>query len=129
MKNKGFTIVELLAVIVILGIVSVIVVYTARHVIGSGKNGVYQNHENTLKGAAQNYLIKNSNLLPNVGSSITITYNDLKDNNFLSELKDPNGGICSSSQVTISREADNGLNYTLNYKVCLICSQYKSDNC
>ena len=115
MKNKGFTLIELLSVIVFLGIVLGIVVYTVSNTIGSGKKGIYKNHENTLKSSAQNYLIKNSNLLPQVGNSITITYQDLKNNNFLSELKDPNGGICNESKVIVSRENDTGVNYTLNY--------------
>jgi len=129
MNKKGFTLVELLAVIVIIAILGTVttVIYTS--VTERGKKGVYENHENTLRGAAEQYLIDNFDLIPTVGNSIDITYTTLLNKHHIETLKDPKGGNCNLSKVTVTRQADISNNYNLTYKVCLICTNYKSEGC
>ena len=129
MNKKGFTLVELLSIIVIIAILASVttVVYTS--VTEKGKKGVYNNYENTLRGAAEQYLIENFDLIPTVNNSISITYQTLLNKHHIETLKDPKGGNCNSSSVIVTRGADISNNYNLTYKVCLICTNYKSSGC
>lgn len=130
MNKKGLTLVELLAVIVVIAILGSIAVFTINHITKRGKDRVYENYEKSLKGAAELYLIENTDKIPNVGqSSNPITYDTLTTGLFMDKIKDPNGGNCNSSYVVVTRGIDISNNYNLDYKVCLICDNYKSEDC
>lgn len=135
MNKKGFTLAELLGVIVILAIISTLVVISVNRVVESGKKGVYQNLEKTLKGGTENYFIDNTVSIPAVNASKNITYTELLNGHYIDEFEDPNGGECSSSYVVVSREEDKGINFTLIYKSCVICKDnagnihYKTKGC
>lgn len=138
MNKKGFTLAELLGVVVILAITSGLVVISVTALIKNGKNGVYQNLEKTLRGGAENYFIDNSSSIPSINGSKNITYIQLLNGNYIDKYDDPNGGDCSSSYVIVSRENNkgiNGVNYNLKYKSCVVCKDnkgnihYKSDGC
>lgn len=127
MKNKGFTLVELLGVIVVLAIVGGIATLAITNYIGNSKEKVYRNYVATLKTTVEDYLIddfaKNGNLLPNVGGSRTFTLNDLINAKVIEELKDPNGGTCNQTTtiVTVKRDVDTDINFSLTYDVYLDC--------
>lgn len=127
MKNKGFTLVELLGVIVVLAIVGGIATLAITNYIGNSKEKVYRNYVATLKTTVEDYLIddfaKNGNLLPNVGGSRTFTLNDLINAKVIEELKDPNGGTCNQTTtiVTVKRDVDTDINFNLTYDVYLDC--------
>ncbi len=127
--NKGFTLVELLGVIIIISIISGIAVVSVTYILENSRNSVYKNYESTLSGSARNYLIKNIDKRPQVGGSLNVSYNDLKTGGFIDTIKDPKGGNCNSSYVKITRGADKGINYTFNYKACLVCTNYRSEGC
>ena len=127
MKNKGFTLVELLGVIVVLAIIGGIATLAITNYIGDSKEKVYRNYVATLKTTVEDYLIddfaKNGNLLPNVGGSRTFTLNDLIHAKVIEELKDPNGGTCNQTTtiVTVKRDVDTDINFNLTYDVYLDC--------
>ena len=127
MKNKGFTLVELLGVIVVLAIVGGIATLAITNYLGNSKEKVYRNYVATLKTTVEDYLIddfaKNGNLLPNVGGSRTFTLNDLINAKVIEELKDPNGGTCNQTTtiVTVKRDVDTDINFNLTYDVYLDC--------
>ena len=127
MKNKGFTLVELLGVIVVLAIIGGIATLAITNYIGNSKEKVYRNYVATLKTTVEDYLIddlaKNGNLLPKVGGSRTFTLNDLINAKVIEELKDPNGGTCNqtTTQVTVKRGVDTDVNFNLTYDVYLDC--------
>ena len=127
MKNKGFTLVELLGVIVVLAIVGGIATLAITNYIGNSKEKVYRNYVATLKTTVEDYLIddfaKNGNLLPNVGGRRTFTLNDLINAKVIEELKDPNGGTCNQTTtiVTVKRDVDTDINFNLTYDVYLDC--------
>ena len=133
MKKSGFTLVELLGVIVLIAIISGLAVISVNSVVNSGKIGLYKNYETTMEGAARNYFIENISSLPAVGGSKNISYEELVNTKFLDPFDDPNGGDCSSSYVVVSRTANKGNNFSLSYKACVICTEgkleYKSDGC
>ncbi len=133
MQNKGFTLVELLGVIVVLAILGGIAVFSITGLVSKQRNKVYKNYESTLKTTVENYMINdfknNGSLMPTIGNSTTITVETLKSKKLLNSLKDPSGGTCDTSYVVVTRNNDNGINLSLNYKVCLICPNYRSKNC
>ena len=129
MNNKGFTLVELLGVIVIIAILSSLAVLTFNTVIQNGRKGVYKTHEQTLADSGRDYLIENIDEKPSVGEVKKISFQTLKNKDFLAALDDPAGGSCTNSCVIITRGADKGINYTFTYKGCLICSKYRTSGC
>lgn len=92
MKNKGYTLVELLAVFVILGIIIMISVPAITGVINSSKDKAYDEQIKILENAARTYMSENSALLPDSGSFYNVKISDLKDSGLISdkEIKNPN---------------------------------------
>ena len=140
MKNKGFTLVELLAVIMILGIIMTIAIVSVSQYITSSRNQTYTEHEDTLKRAAQNYLLDHTDLIPQAsGGETTITGQELYDGDYVRELEDPRSKTnCAdeNSYVIVHRDPDTidagkkNFNANLTYIVCLKCSNtYKSTTC
>ena len=138
MKKNAFTLIELLAVIVIFGIISSIAVISYGRYIDSSRMKAYQDAEKTMEGAAKSFLtfcmtdtLPNDacEVLPSVGNSITIDLNKLTDNGFMTIVKDQNkGGVCTGA-VRISNPGSASDNYNLEYDVCLKCSNYSSESC
>lgn len=61
---KGFTLVELLAVLVILGIVSIVVVSNVTGVIGNSKSSLSETQKSSIIEATKKYVIYNQSGLP-----------------------------------------------------------------
>ena len=73
-KNKGFTMVELLAVIVILGILSIISVTAVQGIIAKAKERYYKSQEESFVMAAQSYLNNNKKKQPKVSGQTVKVY-------------------------------------------------------
>lgn len=131
LKNKGFTLVELLAVIVVVAIIMSIATLSITNFLGNSKDRVYLNYVATLKTTVEDYLIEdyenNGSLLPNVGGSSEISLNTLITKKKIDVLKDPNGGTCdpNTTKVVITRNSDKGINFDLSYSVYLVCEHAK----
>ena len=63
MNNKGFTLVEVLAVVVILGVLATIMIPTIGSVINQNKEDNYKNMEKTILNATKLYVSDNASLL------------------------------------------------------------------
>ena len=59
LDKKGFTLVELLAVISILSIISVAVIVTATNIIGSSKDKSYMVTVNNIEKYTESYVVEN----------------------------------------------------------------------
>lgn len=138
MKRNAFTLVELLAVIVIFGIVSAIAVGAYSNYIKTSTKKAYEDAESTMEGAAKSLLtfcmtstVPNDfcQTIPSGGSSIEIDLTTLTDNEFMTLVKDQKkGGVCSG-KVKVTNNSSNSDNYNLKYDVCLKCSDYESRSC
>ena len=119
-KEKGFSLVELLAVVVILGLLSTIAIIGVNAIIKNAEKNYYETQKNTLTMAAQSYAQDNRNSLPKtIGSSTEITLKTLQDKKYVDEIKNRQGATCDAtkSYVKIFKYSKDGYNYT-SYLVC-----------
>ena len=86
MKNRGFTLVELMAVITILAILSLIIVPIIDKNVKKGKDDVYKIQIENIKFAAMNYYTDNISLRPRNGESNSISLSALVENNYISDV-------------------------------------------
>ena len=92
MKNKGYTLIELLAVFVVLGIIIMITVPAISGTINSSKTKTYDEQIKILENAARTYMSENSTLLPDNNESYIIKISELIENGLISKnrIKNPN---------------------------------------
>lgn len=89
MKNKGFTLVELLAVIVILAIILAIAVPRISSLIENSRSEAYRANEKMLGKAAHTYLAAHNDLIPaEIDGVAKIDINSLKNDNFINDILD-----------------------------------------
>ena len=99
--KKGFTLVELLAVIVILGIILAIAIPNILNVINNSKEQAYESQKRFIIDAAKKYVMANQNLVFE-NNVATITLIDLKNEGLLpSTIKNPRDGEFDDDTVVI----------------------------
>ncbi|WP_168412949.1 prepilin-type N-terminal cleavage/methylation domain-containing protein [Bacillus salacetis] len=86
LNQKGLTLVELLAVIVIMGIIGMIAVLAIGQIIEKSKHQAFVANAHTLKDAAS--LFAKESLLHDTALT-EITYKTLYDNNMIEKIRDP----------------------------------------
>ena len=126
MNNKGFTLMELLGTIAIIGILTYLAVAGVTRYIDKGKKETYANHEKTLKRAAQNYM------MDHLDSTGRINASTLKNEGYLDNLEDPKGHtscIADTFVVVQANQAANSFNTSYTYTICLKCANYESETC
>ena len=115
MKNrKGFTLVELLAVIVILALLLVISVPAVSKWIDRSRKENLDSQKSMLVMATQSYIENHTESLPKaVGESTKIKASDLTAINYLnSDIKDGSDRNCTNnSYVTITKKENNNYDY------------------
>ena len=142
MNKKGFTFIELLAVITILSVISLIAVISVSKYISKSKNQAYQSIEESMRIAAQNYVLKTRPTFSTSasGKTLTLTTKTLVHDGYLQQIIDPaSKKACKGySYVTITKTkvsasgkdaSISDMNEKTRYDVCLICEDYISDTC
>lgn len=128
-NNKGLTLVELLAVIVIIGILSSLAVTAISKLLDRSTENYYKDQEDNIALAAQTYTNDNRNLLPfkttAPDNSTKIKLRDLINNGYIKTVKDKSGDDCdiTNSYVTITKNSTE--DYT--YKTHLECNNYETE--
>jgi prepilin-type N-terminal cleavage/methylation domain-containing protein len=98
-NEKGYSLVEVLAVIVILGFIASIGLLLISNVIAKSKDKTFVNNALTVVHAADLYL--NDEKVADRNSLTQITYKDLYKLNFINEFHDPyTGNVLSPSDTT-----------------------------
>lgn len=110
--KKGFTLVELLGVIVILSVLLVIVFATVGTVVNDSKDAVYKTQINSILSGAYDWSLKYPSKLPKKkGDKVYISYLQLIKDGYVDELKDPKHKDKFPIDLVISIEYTGG-----NYK-------------
>ncbi len=115
--KKGFTLVELISVVVILGIILVIAIPRITDVIESAKiNAVIKNEEMLVR-ATRNYLVSNDEKMPTeIGDTEEITLEELQNNDLISSIKSPFSNNNCNGYVLITKINDTNFDYTPHLK-------------
>ena len=115
MKNKAFTLVELLGVIVLLGILSIVIIPKVGDSLQNSKETALLTQQEQIKKAAYDFLIDHTELLDE-SDTITIKLGTLKQGGYLPiKLKNPKTrkNLSNESTITITK-IGNAYNMTLN---------------
>ncbi len=125
MNRRGFTLVELLAVIVILGIIITIFVPSVINLINENSTKIYANKEKILKNAAEDYVMSNSSFVLPDGTNPEkyISMNTLISSNMMSSVLD---NKTTSECVGFVKITVNST-YGYDYDPCLICDNYSTN--
>ena len=133
-ENKNaFTLVEIIAAVIIMGIIAIIAVPSVIRYINDSTETTYLSYENSMEDAAKNHVIKciSENdpncLLPEKGEKKVVYLSDLVNSGYIDDMKDPNSdSFCESEishiEITNSGEAD------FSYTACLYCGEYKTND-
>ena len=88
--KKGFTLIEILATIIILAIIFVIAVPQISKIINNSKISIYRKNEEVLIKAASLYALRNQEYYPSIiGDTKEITLNQLQEVKYISEIINP----------------------------------------
>lgn len=120
MKKNAFTLVELLAVIVILAVVGIITIPKVVNTINNNRNKSYKEIENRLIEASGKYII--DKYIDSSLDTITITKQELIDASLIDEIYDLKDKTICDATVVVSN-----LNSNIEYKVLLNCSNYTTE--
>ena len=103
---KGFTLVELLGVVIILGILSVIATPTVENIVINSKEKAYETQIKDIEKASNDYLLLYPDMAPS-NNKVTIYLNTLKKLGLIDKnIKNPKTGKLFSNitSITISKE-------------------------
>lgn len=130
LNNKGFTMIEMLAAVTLMAIVSGIAVAAYSRYQDKARQDSYEAMETSAFSAAQNYIQERGLIIPEAPATRTIDVSTLVDAGFLSNLEDPRtkGDMChAGSTVKVSKQKSSGTTleeYT--FIVTIKCNGYTS---
>ena len=129
MNRKGFTLLELLATIIILGLLTTIVVGAILPLLNRGNNEYYKSQENMIVLAARDYFADYRSRLPKeIGETSKVTLKELIEGKYIDPIKDRNDNDCDYENSTVVVQKITEKDY--QYYVTLICdndNNYQSE--
>ena len=143
-NRKGFTLIELIAVVVILGVIALIAVPAVTYYLSGAQNDAYKIAEQNLAEAAYNMFADCAGVgdlavcdqysVPDSGGYVTVPASVLIANGYLDPIADPasQGSYCdenNSFAIIMNDATETDFNEKLSYKACLSCSKYQSTDC
>ena len=114
-KTKGFTLIEIIATVAILGIMSVIAIVSVNGIIQKGKDEHYKAIEENTALATESYVQTNRDDLPkNVGEKKKIPLRTLVEKNYIEPPEDYYNKQCNldNSYVIVYKYSKNSYSYT-----------------
>ncbi len=130
-NNKGYTMIELLATITILGIIMTIAIPSVMIFVNRGKEAFYDNQKKNLVQAAKSYISSTNSKPAKVGDYVDLSMNFLVSNKYIDVLRDSNKKKCYGSEDDNGVEGDytfvrvTRLSDKLKYEPHLFCPGYQ----
>ena len=117
MNKKGFTLIEILAVIVVLGLLVVIIVPTVKNLLGDSEDALHDEQINMVINATKKYMVEHSELLPEGNDNTALYIDDLVDGGVIDKDKviDPKTNEEMNGCVVINYN-DSFNQYDYNYR-------------
>ena len=133
--EKAFTLIEIIAVVIIIGVLSLIIVPSVTSYITNSRNTAYNAHELSMEEAAKEMTVevingKDNYVLPKSGNFSNVTLKELIDKELIKSIQDPQTGEkCNQEMSHVIIKAINENDY--DFKACLYCGAYvtNSDEC
>ena len=125
LNKKAFTLIEILATVTILGVLSVVAMVSVNKIIQNAKETHYTNAEDQLELAGQSYVQQHRSALPKaVGQKVKIPMEKLVNTNYIEQIKDysDNGCDMKNSYVQVFKYSQSDYSYV----AYLDCPVYKS---
>lgn len=125
MKRNGFTLIEILAVIIILGVVGLIVMPVVTSSLKESKDDLYQVQISNIREAAKTWAADNIYTLPTEkDKSVIVTLGTLQNEGYIDEgIKNPKTDDEFNVDETCVKVLYNGKKYT--YSVLLTANECK----
>ena len=131
-NKNGFTMLELLAVIIILGILISLAYTSISKYLNQAISATYEDFEKNITSGVTNYLIDHTGSIPDEGESLVVDVEKLVCEGYVEDLQDPreSSKTCNlDSYAIVKRNANTGYNMDIDYEACLVCAGYKSPAC
>ena len=125
-NDSGFSLVELLAAIVIMGILTGVAIVSVSYLLGKAEKSYYEAQEDEIIMAAKSYTQDNRNFLPKrVGQKKQVYLKTLQSKKYIGDVVDRNKKKCDPDQsyVQVYRYSKNNYSYVAN----LVCTRYTSE--
>ncbi len=120
--NKGFTLIEMLATIIILGILVTIVLLSANRLISSSNLEYYNTSEKMMILASKDYFADYRSYLPKeVNGTTRVLLSALVREEYIDMIKDVNDNDCNTSKSYVEVEKTSNNEYL--YKAHLVCDK------
>ena len=113
-NQKGMTLTELLAVIVILGIIAAIAIPSVNSIVSNTRKNTHIENARQLVSAAMRKVYNES-----INESKTFTLNELKDEKYIERISDPSNAENESYHETNSKVQVQKVDDNFTYSVCL----------
>lgn len=125
-KLKGFTLIELIVVIAIIGSLALLIVPKISNWLSKGRGVYYQTLEKEMSLLAKDYYVTNNKELPvNLNETKILTTGILVKDGYINEVfKDFKEQACNNSFAVIKNQG----NKKYEYIACLMCDDYESEN-
>ena len=115
--RKGFTLVELMVVVAVLGVLCLIIVPIVDKNIKRSKDDMYKVQVENIRLAGMNYFVDNISLRPKSGDSSSVSLASLISGGYISSVVNPKTGSPFTESLMVVVNNNNGV-YT--YLVCPI---------
>lgn len=128
MNKKGYTLVELIAIISIIGLLFTIATISYNYLINKSNITVYEAYREGMHEAAITYVMENPIKDTDDEKDATITLEELITSNKIDYINNPKNqnDKCLNSYIDINRNDVNGV-VSYEYNVCLICDDYNEE--